>query len=87
MTHKGHKKPCRCYDSTIIIKSIHMSDNKIPRRSCIYLLTPAEKAVYDSVQAVEKVGADVRLTDAVVLLQQVREKLADYFDEQIKNTL
>jgi hypothetical protein len=64
-----------------------MSDNKFPRRSCIYLLTPAEKAVYDAAQAVEKVGADVRLTDAVVLLQQVREKLADYFDEQISNTL
>lgn len=64
-----------------------MSDNKIPRRACLYLFTPAEKAVYDAVQAVEKVGADVRLTDAVVLLQQAREKLADYFDEQIKNTL
>jgi hypothetical protein len=64
-----------------------MSDNKFPRRSCIYLLTPAEKAVYDAVQAVENVGADVRLTDAVMLLQQVREKLADYFDEQIKNPL
>jgi hypothetical protein len=60
-----------------------MSDNKISRRSCLYLLTPAEKSVYDAVQAVEAVGADVRLTDAVVLLQQAREKLADYFDEEI----
>jgi hypothetical protein len=64
-----------------------MADNKFPRRSCIYLLTPAEKAVWDAAQAVEKLGADVRLTDAVVLLQQAREKLADYFDEQIQNTL
>lgn len=64
-----------------------MPDNKFPRRACIYLLTPAEKAVYDAAQAVEKVGADVRLTDAVILLQKVREKLADYFDEQISNTL
>jgi hypothetical protein len=63
-----------------------MSDNKFPRRSCIYLLTPAEKAVWDAAQAVEALGADVRLTDAVVLLQQAREKLADYFDEQIQNT-
>jgi hypothetical protein len=63
-----------------------MPDNKFTRRSCIYLLTPAEKAVYDAVQAVEKAGADVRLTDAVVLLQQAREKLADYFDEQVQNT-
>lgn len=64
-----------------------MSDNKFPRRSCIYLLTPAEKTVWDAAQAVEKVGADVRLTDAVNLLAQAREKLADYFDEQIQNTL
>lgn len=64
-----------------------MSDNKFPRRFCVYLLTPAEKAVYDAVQAVESVGADVRLTDAVNLLSQAREKLADYFDEQIGNTL
>lgn len=64
-----------------------MSDNKFPRRACIYLLTPAEKAVYDAVHAVENVGADVRLTDAIVLLHQAREKLADYFDEQIQNAL
>lgn len=64
-----------------------MPDNKFPRRSCIYLLTPAEKAVWDAAQAVENLGADVRLTDAVVLLQQARERLADYFDEQIQNTL
>jgi hypothetical protein len=64
-----------------------MSDNKFPRRSCIYLLTPTEKAVWDAAQAVEKIGADVLLTEAAVLLQQAREKLADYFDEQIQNTL
>ena len=64
-----------------------MADNKFPRRSCIYLLTPAEKAVYDAVQEVEKAGADVLLTEAVILLQQAREKLADYFDEQIQDAL
>ena len=60
-------------------------EDKFPRRSCIYLLTPAEKAVYDAMQEVEKVGADVRLTDAIILLSQTREKLADYFDEQINS--
>lgn len=63
-----------------------MSDSKFPRRSCIYLLTPTEKAVWDAGQAIEAVGADIRLTEAAVLLQQAREKLADYFDEQIQNT-
>jgi hypothetical protein len=84
MTYKGHKKPCRCNDDSNLTKLFYMSENKFPRRSCIYLLTPAEKAVWDAVQAVEKAGADVRLTEAVVLLQQAREKLADYFDEQLK---
>lgn len=63
-----------------------MPENKFPRRACIYLLAPAEKSVWDAVQTVEKLGADVRLTEAVVLLQQAREKLADYFDEQIQTT-
>lgn len=62
-----------------------MTDLNFPRRACIYLLTPTEKSVYDAMQEVEQLGADVRLTDAVVLLSQAREKLADYFDEQLRN--
>lgn len=54
--------------------------NTIPRRIRLDLLTPAEKAIYDAVQEVEKVGADPLLTDAVVLLQQARDKVADYVD-------
>jgi len=44
------------------------------------LFTPAERAIYDAVQAVEALPADVRLTEAVVLLQQAREKVADFVD-------
>jgi hypothetical protein len=50
------------------------------RRNRIDQFTPAEKAIYDAVQAVEAAGADVRLTDAVVLLQAARERVADFVD-------
>jgi len=60
-----------------------MSDNTFPRRSRLDLCTPAEVAIYNAMQEVEKVGADVRLTDAVNLLSQAKDKVADYVDEQI----
>lgn len=55
----------------------------VPRRNCLNLLTPAEKAIYDAMQEVEKMDADVRLTEAVVLLEQAQNKVADYIDEQL----
>ena len=55
-----------------------MSD--LPRRCRIDLFTPAERAIYDAMQAVEAAGADVRLTDAVSLLQDARDAVADYVD-------
>ena len=54
----------------------------VPRRNRIDLFTPAEAAIYAAVQAVEEAGAHPLLTDAVVLLQQAREKVADYVDGQ-----
>lgn len=55
-------------------------NNDIPRRIRLDLLTPAERAIYDAVQAVEAAGCHPLLTDAVVLLQQAREKVADFVD-------
>ena len=54
--------------------------NDFPRRSRIDLLTPAEKAIYDAMQEVEEMAADERLTDAVCLLQDAQNKVADYVD-------
>ena len=54
--------------------------NDIPRRAQLDQLSPAELAIYQAVQAVEAVGADVRLTDAVILLQAARDSVADYID-------
>ncbi len=54
--------------------------NEIPRRACLDRLTPAERAIFDAMQAVEAMAADPQLTDAVVLLQQARDRVADYVD-------
>jgi hypothetical protein len=52
----------------------------IPRRARLDRMTHAEREILAAVAAVERVGADVRLTDAVVLLQAARESVADYVD-------
>lgn len=56
-----------------------------PRRNMLNEMTPAERAIYDAVQEVEKIGADVRLTEAVVLLTKARELVADFVDDNIVN--
>jgi len=53
---------------------------QVPRRARLDRLTAAERAIFDAVQAVETLPADVRLTDAVVLLQAARESVADFVD-------
>lgn len=52
----------------------------LPRRVYLDKLTPAERAIYDATLEVEKLPADKRLTDAVVLLGQARDKVADFVD-------
>lgn len=51
-----------------------------PRRIRLDLMTPAELAIYNATQEVEKIGADVRLTHAVIKLQEARELVADFID-------
>lgn len=50
------------------------------RRRTIEQLSKGERAIYDAVDTIEEMGADIRLTDAVVLLQEAREAVADYVD-------
>ena len=57
-----------------------------PRRCYLDRLTPAETAIVAAVAAVEKLPADVRLTDAVILLQQARDKVADFVDASAEAT-
>ncbi len=55
----------------------------VPRRCRVDLLTPAELAIRKAQLAVEEVGADVLLTEAGNLLQQARDKVADYVEKKI----
>lgn len=60
-----------------------MGGINIPRRVNLHEFTPAEKAIYKAASEVEKMGADVLLTDAVILLQQAQDKVADYVDAKL----
>lgn len=55
-------------------------DNEIPRRKRLDLNVPAEKAIYDAMQEVEKLPADVRLTEAVILLTKAKDLVSDFVD-------
>ena len=57
-------------------------ENEIPRRSRLDLNTPAEKAIYDAIQEVEKIGADPKLTNIVVMLGKARDLLSDFVDSK-----
>lgn len=59
---------------------MNLTTNGFPRRAKMDEWTPAERAIYDAMQAVEKVGAHPLLTDAVILLSQARDKVADYVE-------
>lgn len=61
-----------------------MSDNGFPRRIRMDLYSPAEKAIRAAVEAVEEAGADIALTDAVILLGKAQERVADYVDARIR---
>lgn len=54
--------------------------DSIPRRVRMDLMVHAELAICHAVDVVEEMPADVRLTDAVILLAEAREKIADYVD-------
>lgn len=57
-----------------------LADMGVPRRNRIDLFTPAERAIYDAMQAVEDLPADVRLTRAVIKLGEARALVADFVD-------
>lgn len=60
---------------------------KVQRKMISTMWCPAEKAIYDAMQEVENMEGDVRLTDAVILLEQAQEKVAEYIDEQLRNNV
>lgn len=60
--------------------------NTIPRRNRLDLNTPEEMAIRNAVDQVEKMGADVKLTEAVIYLDKARKLVADYIDSKPQNT-
>jgi hypothetical protein len=59
-----------------------MSDTEIPRRIRLDLFQPAELAIYNAIQEVEKMPADVRLTDAVILLGKAKDCVSNYIESE-----
>ncbi len=49
-----------------------------PRRNCIDQLIPAELAIRAAVAAVEGLPADERLTEIVIRLTELQDRLADW---------
>lgn len=58
----------------------HLRDDGIPTRNDLSRMTMAERAILYAVRMVEAAGASKALTDAVVLLQQARERVADHVE-------
>jgi len=57
-----------------------ISANGIPSRCRIDLFSDAEMAIYRAMQAVEKAGGSVALTNAICSLQQARDHVADHME-------
>lgn len=57
--------------------------NNFPRRNRLDLNTPSELSIFNAIQEVEKVGADPRLTDIVIMLGKAKDLLSDYVDSKM----
>jgi hypothetical protein len=55
-------------------------DSLASRRNRIDVQTPVEGAIREAIVAVERVGADPRLTQAVILLSDALARVSDYVD-------
>lgn len=55
----------------------------VPRRIRMDKWTPAEMAIWMAIQIIEVAGCDPALTDAVILLSQARDKVADFVDAKL----
>lgn len=54
--------------------------NGFPRRNRIDLLTPTELKIRDAILAVEELAPHQLLTDAIVLLGEAKDKVADFVE-------
>jgi len=59
------------------------SETKIPRRIRLDLMTKVELMISNAMDEVEKMEADERLTTAGLKLQEAKNLVSDFVDEQI----
>ena len=60
-----------------------MATHEFSRRVRLDLNETAEIAIHNAIVEVEKMGADILLTEAINLLSQARDKVADYVDNKL----
>lgn len=59
------------------------SSGGFPRKNNIAYMIPAEKLVHEAIIAIESLGADVKLTNAQIKLQEAAALLSEYVDENL----
>ena len=50
-------------------------------------MQPVELAIHNAIQEVEKVGADIKLTDAIILLIKAKDLVSDFIDKEFDNSM
>lgn len=52
-----------------------------PRRNQLDKCTPAELAIFNAMQEVEKVGVGIKLTQAIQKLSEAKDLVSDFIDK------
>lgn len=55
---------------------------EFPRRSIAEKMKSSELAIQKAIDEVEELGADERLTDAVIKLSEAKDFVSDYIDDK-----
>jgi hypothetical protein len=58
--------------------------NEIPRRNQLNLNVKVELIIHTAMLEVEKLGSDIRLTNAIDLLQKAKDSISDFIDDTNK---
>lgn len=61
--------------------------NEIPRRIILTHNTPAEIAIQNAIWEVEKVGASVELTNIIISLGELKNRLSDEIESNFKDLI
>ena len=62
-------------------------NNTLSRRSKLYFNVQTELTINKAINEIECLGSDVRLTNAQIKLQEAKDLISDFVDEQIFNQL